>query len=166
MDCVDCPRFAAPSNPDKLEQALYPPFSEILHANVQGMESCIEPFGHITDIESEFAPYIFQLFAALLEANPSGTLPPHYQSLIGPILAPPLWESKGNIPAVVRLLSCIIGRGSQYILENNQLMNTLGIFQKLLSSKANEGYGFDLLEAVIEHFPSYVDFKGFCSKRG
>ncbi|KAL4992880.1 CAS/CSE protein [Aspergillus falconensis] len=130
-------RFAAPSNPDKLEQALYPPFSAVLQADI-----------------AEFVPYIFQLFAALLEANPSGTLPTYYQGLIAPILAPQVWESKGNIPALVRLLSSIIARGSQHILENNQLINTLGIFQKLLSSKTNEGYGFDLLEAVIEHFPS------------
>ncbi|KAL4976506.1 CAS/CSE protein [Aspergillus desertorum] len=130
-------RFAAPSNPDKLEQALYPPFSAVLQADI-----------------AEFVPYIFQLFAVLLEANPSGTLPTYYQGLIAPILAPQVWESKGNIPALVRLLSSIIARGSQHILENNQLINTLGIFQKLLSSKTNEGYGFDLLEAVIEHFPS------------
>ncbi|KAL2871331.1 putative chromosome segregation protein Cse1 [Aspergillus lucknowensis] len=130
-------RFAAPANPDKLEQALYPPMSAVLQGDVQ-----------------EFVPYIFQLFAALLEANPSGTLPSLYQGLIAPILAPQVWESKGNIPALVRLLSSIISRGSQYILENNQLINTLGIFQKLLSSKTNESYGFDLVESVVEHFPS------------
>ncbi|KKK25752.1 hypothetical protein P175DRAFT_0331301 [Aspergillus ochraceoroseus IBT 24754] len=130
-------RFAAPANPDKLEQALYPPFAEILQGDVQ-----------------EFMPYIFQLFAALLEANPSGTLPAYYQNLIAPILMPVMWESKGNIPALVRLLSSIIGRGSQYIIENNQIVPTLGIFQKLLATKANESYGFDLLESVIEYFPS------------
>ncbi|KAJ0425340.1 CAS/CSE protein [Aspergillus carlsbadensis] len=129
-------RYAAPTSPEKLEQALYPPFSAILQGDVQ-----------------EFVPYIFQLFAALLEANPSGTLPPLYQGLIAPILAPQVWESKGNIPALVRLLSSIISRGSQHILENNQLINTLGIFQKLLSSKTNESYGFDLLETVVENFP-------------
>jgi exportin-2 (importin alpha re-exporter) len=99
-------------------------------------------------------PYIFQLFAALLEANPSGTLPDYYQNLVAPILMPVMWESKGNIPALVRLLSSIIARGSQYILENQQLSNVLGIFQKLLSTKANEGYGFDLLESVVAHVPS------------
>ncbi|KAL3472304.1 CAS/CSE protein [Aspergillus californicus] len=130
-------RFAAPTNASKLEEALYPPFSAILQGDIQ-----------------EFIPYIFQLFAALLEANQTGALPVYYQGLIAPILAPQVWELKGNIPALVRLLSSIISRGSQYILENNQLINTLGIFQKLLSSKANESYGFDLLEAVIEHFPS------------
>ncbi|PWY72351.1 Cse1-domain-containing protein [Aspergillus heteromorphus CBS 117.55] len=130
-------RFAAPANPDKLEQALYPPFAEILQGDVQ-----------------EFMPYIFQLFAALLEANPSGSLPDYYQNLIAPILMPVMWESKGNIPALVRLLSGIIPRGSQYIIQNEQIGPILGIFQKLLSTKANEGYGFDLLEAVVTGFPS------------
>ncbi|KNG90193.1 importin-alpha re-exporter [Aspergillus nomiae NRRL 13137] len=129
-------RFAAPANPDKLEQALYPPFAGVLQGDVQ-----------------EFMPYIFQLFAALLEANPSGSLPNYYQNLVAPILMPVMWESKGNIPALVRLLSSIIARGSQFILENQQLSNVLGIFQKLLSTKANESYGFDLLESVVANFP-------------
>ncbi|PYI25671.1 Cse1-domain-containing protein [Aspergillus indologenus CBS 114.80] len=129
-------RFAAPANPEKLEQALYTPFAEILQGDVQ-----------------EFMPYIFQLFAALLEANPSGTLPSYYQNLIGPILMPVMWESKGNIPALVRLLSSIIPRGAEYIMQNDQVAPILGIFQKLLSTKTNEGYGFDLLEAVVTGFP-------------
>ena len=98
-------------------------------------------------------PYIFQLFAALLEANPSGTLPDYYQNLIAPILMPVMWESKGNIPALVRLLSSIISRGSHYIVQSEQIAPILGIFQKLLSTKANEGYGFDLLESVVANFP-------------
>lgn len=101
-------------------------------------------------------PYIFQLFAALLEANPSGTLPDYYQNLIAPILMPVMWESKGNIPALVRLLSSIIHRGSQYIIQNEQIAPVLGIFQKLLSTKTNEGYGFDLLESVVANFPPYA----------
>ncbi|OJJ43812.1 hypothetical protein ASPZODRAFT_73605 [Penicilliopsis zonata CBS 506.65] len=129
-------RFAAPSNPDKLEQTLYPPFAAVLQGDVQ-----------------EFIPYVFQLFAALLEANPSGTLPTYYQNLVAPILMPVMWESKGNIPALVRLLSSIIARGSQFVLENNQIEPILGIFQKLLSTKANESHGFDLLESVIANFP-------------
>lgn len=98
-------------------------------------------------------PYIFQLFAALLEANPSGTLPNYYQNLIAPILMPVMWDSKGNTPALVRLLSSIISRGSQFIIENQQIEPILGIFQKLLSSRVNENYGFDLLESVVANFP-------------
>ncbi|KAJ5778914.1 hypothetical protein N7457_006634 [Penicillium paradoxum] len=129
-------RYAAPANPDKLEQALYAPFAGILQNDVQ-----------------EFIPYVFQLFAALLEANPSATLPTYYQELIGPILMPVMWDSKGNIPALVRLLSSIIPRGSQYIAEHNQIEPILGIFQKLVSTKANESFGFDLLETVVANFP-------------
>ncbi|GAM39819.1 Cse1 homolog [Talaromyces pinophilus] len=130
-------RFAAPANPEKLEQALYAPFAEVLQADVQ-----------------EFMPYVFQLFAALLEANSSATLSEYYQNLIAPILMPVMWESKGNIPALVRLLSAIIPRGAQFISQNNQVEPILGLFQKLLSTKANESHGFDLLESVIGNFPA------------
>ncbi|KAJ5107737.1 hypothetical protein N7456_004412 [Penicillium angulare] len=129
-------RYAAPANPDKLEQALYAPFAGILQGDVQ-----------------EFMPYVFQLFAALLEANSSANLPTYYQELIAPILMPVMWDSRGNIPALVRLLSSIIPRGAQYIIEHNQIEPILGIFQKLVSTKANEGYGFDLLETVVATFP-------------
>ncbi|EEH33570.1 importin alpha re-exporter [Paracoccidioides lutzii Pb01] len=132
-------RFAAPSQPAKLEETLYPPFVAVLQSDVQ-----------------EFAPYVFQLLAALLEANPFGTLPEYYQNLIAPIIAPAMWESKGNVPALVRLLSSIITRGEQSIRTNNQIEPILGIFQKLVSSKASESYGFDLLESVIATFPSSV----------
>ena len=99
-------------------------------------------------------PYVFQLFAALLEANSSATLPEYYQNLIAPILMPVMWESKGNVPALVRLLSAIIPRGAQFISSNNQIEPILGLFQKLLSTKANESHGFDLLESVIGSFPA------------
>ncbi|KAF2146096.1 uncharacterized protein K452DRAFT_263646 [Aplosporella prunicola CBS 121167] len=129
-------KFAAPSQPERLETALYEPFAQILQNDVQ-----------------EFIPYVFQLFAALLESNPSGTLPAYYQSLIQPLLMPVLWESKGNIPALVRLLSAIILRGADVVVANKQVEPILGIFQKLVSTKANESHGFDLLEAVVSAIP-------------
>lgn len=103
---------------------------------------------------TEFIPYVFQLFGALLEANPSGTLPDYYQNLIGPIIMPTMWESRGNVPALVRLLSSIIPRGAEHIIKNNQIEPILGIFQKLASSKTSESYGFDLLETVVSNIPS------------
>ncbi|KAK2751797.1 importin-alpha export receptor [Onygenales sp. PD_40] len=139
-------RFAAPAQPAKLEEALYPPFVAVLQNDVQ-----------------EFVPYVFQLLAALLEANPSATLPESYQSLIGPIIMPTMWESKGNVPALVRLLTSIIPRGAESITKNNQVEPILGIFQKLVSSKTNESFGFDLLESVIANFPSTLLEKYFVS---
>jgi len=130
-------RFVAPTRPEHYEHALYTPFAAILQMDV-----------------AEFSPYVFQLFAALLEANPSGSLPEYYQGLIAPVLVPSLWESKGNVPALVRLLSSIIPRGSNIIVQNNQVEPILGIFQKLVSTKTNETYGFELLESLVAAVPA------------
>lgn len=102
---------------------------------------------------TEFMPYVFQLFAALLEPDPSKALPTEIKQLVGPILAPPVWEQRGNVPALVRLLAAIVPRASQDMIDNNQLALVLGVFQKLVSTKVYEGYGFDLLEAVVVTFP-------------
>lgn len=132
-------RFTAPSAPEKMERTLYVPFAEILQNDVQ-----------------EFIPYVFQLFAALLEANPLGPLSEYYRSLIPPILTPMLWESKGSVPALVRLLSSMVSRGATDMATSNQLEPVLGIFQKLVSSKANESHAFDLLECVVSSFAPTV----------
>ena len=70
-----------------------------------------------------------------------------------PIIQPPLWESRGNVPALVRLLTALIPRGVEHITSQSQIEPILGIFQKLMSSKANEAYAFDLIEAIIDAFP-------------
>jgi exportin-2 (importin alpha re-exporter) len=129
-------RFAASTQQEKLEKALYDPFAAILQEDVQ-----------------EFAPYVFQLFAALLEANPSGTLSEYYKGLIAPILMPSLWESKGNVPALVRLLTAMIPRGAEDIVRDNQVEPILGIYQKLVSTKVHESHSFELIETVISSFP-------------
>ncbi len=97
----------------------------------------------------EFTPYVFQLFAALLEACPQGSLSPYYQALIAPILSPSLWDSRGNVPALARLLASIVPRAGQDIVTNGQLEPILGIFQKLMVKAKTEIYAFDILEAVI-----------------
>ncbi|KAL8897734.1 MAG: hypothetical protein Q9192_002435 [Flavoplaca navasiana] len=133
-------RFAAPRQPEKLENGLYPVFLSILENDVQ-----------------EFIPYVFQLFAALLEANPSGSLTAYYTSLAQPILNPQLWTSKGNIPALVRLVSSLMTRGASQMAENKQLESILGIFQNLIVNKATEIYGFELLESIMANFaPSII----------
>ncbi|CAI6333968.1 unnamed protein product [Periconia digitata] len=129
-------RFAAPKQSSAFESTLYEPFSLILRENVE-----------------EFVPYVFQLFAALLEANPSGGLPDYYRSLFDAIILPTVWESRGNVPALVRLISAMIPRDAQNIIAKNQIEPILGIFQKLVSSKVNESYSFELIECVISSFP-------------
>ncbi len=58
----------------------------------------------------EFHPYVFQIFAQLIELH-SGDLPAFYMSsLFQPLLAPVFWERAGNVPALTRLMQvCITG---------------------------------------------------------
>ncbi|KAF2688443.1 Cse1-domain-containing protein [Lentithecium fluviatile CBS 122367] len=129
-------RFAAPTHSTAFEAKLYEPFSIILSENVE-----------------EFTPYVFQLFAALLEANPAGPLPDYYRSLFEAVILPGAWEARGNVPALSRLLIAMIPREAQNIVARNQVVAILGIFQKLVSSKASETYSFDLIEAIIANIP-------------
>ncbi|KAJ9612191.1 importin-alpha export receptor [Cladophialophora chaetospira] len=134
-------RFTPAAQADALASHLFSPFSTILGNNVE-----------------EFIPYVFQLMAAMLEANPEKPLPTVYVSLIAPILGPSLWDQRGNIPALVRLLSAIIPRAASELVSGNQVQGVLGIFQKLVSTKVNESYGVDLLETAISTFsPSTLE---------
>ena len=51
----------------------------------------------------EFHPYVFQIFAQLIETRPP-PLPPAYMAIFPPLLSPLFWERPGNVPALVRLL--------------------------------------------------------------
>ena len=72
-----------------------------------------------------------------------------------------LWEPRGNVPALVRLLQAITARAAPTILAQGKLEPILGIFQKLISSKLNEAHAFDLLEAIVVNFKAYVTFQAF-----
>ncbi|CDR47565.1 CYFA0S33e00496g1_1 [Cyberlindnera fabianii] len=123
-----------PQNWQGFMSATVPAFLELLGADVQ-----------------EFVPYTFQILAYLLEIAPQGTpLPEPYKQLIQPLLSPSVWEFKGNIPAVTRLLQAIISVDYSGFTDITAL---LGVFQKLISSKLNEYYGFDLLESILFKFP-------------
>ncbi|GAA5958061.1 hypothetical protein JCM21900_003574 [Sporobolomyces salmonicolor] len=133
-------RFITAGNPSTLstfESALFPPFHLILQQDV-----------------SEFTPFVFQILSQLLELHPTTSdMPDSYKVLLPPLLTPTLWESRGNIPALVRLLRAFLSRGAQQIAEAGQITPMLGIFQHLIQSKANDQYGFELLEALLEFIP-------------
>lgn len=96
--------------------------------------------------------YVFQILAQLLESSPAETISDNYKALLGPLLNPPLWETRGNVPACTRLLSAVVPRASQAIIAENQLEAVLGIFQKLLSGKKSELHAFDLLDSIVKSF--------------
>lgn len=129
----------SPATLPEFEAALFPPFQAILQQDV-----------------SEFSPFVFQILSQLLELHAPHDFPDAYKALLPPLLTPTLWEQKGNIPALVRLLRAFLSRGAVAIVEANQLPPMLGVFQHLIASKANDSFGFELLEALFEYVPLCV----------
>lgn len=56
----------------------------------------------------------------------------------------------------MRLLRAFLSRGAGAIVEANQLPPMLGVFQHLIASKANDAFGFELLETLFEYVPLCV----------
>lgn len=130
---------SGPQTVSQLENALLPVFQNVL----------------IEDV-TEFIPYVLQLLSQLVEASGNEPLPDFVVNLIQPCLSPALWDSKGNIPALVRLLRAMIFRGPQIFISNKFVEPVLGIFQKLISSKVNDHFGFDLLDRVFTVFNANI----------
>ncbi|KAK3365874.1 CAS/CSE protein [Lasiosphaeria ovina] len=132
-------RFCSTSSKIKLLDYLLKPFVEILTEDV-----------------SEFVPYVFQIFAALLELDPSTTIPADFKVLIDGVLAPAPWETRGNVPPLARFISAVIPKTKKELLEGQKLEPILTIFQNLLASKKTEQNAFDILEAVTGTFTGDV----------
>lgn len=130
-------RFTVSAQPDSLatfENQLFPPFTAILTQDV-----------------TEFQPYVFQILSQMLELHPPiGGLPEAYSSLLPPILTPVCWENRGNVPALVRLIRAFLAKDSPRIVAQGQLGAMLGIYQKLISTRINEGFALELLETLFE----------------
>jgi exportin-2 (importin alpha re-exporter) len=144
-------RYCAPSNAALFNEKLWGPFHQILVEDVTG-RSRSSMFVNLANMSSEFMQYVFQILAQLLESSPSETISENYKALLGPLLNPTLWETRGNVPACTRLLSAVIPRASQAIQAEGQIAPVLGIFQKLLSGKKSEVLAFDILDSIVKSF--------------
>lgn len=155
-------RYCGASVGNKLEEQLWEPFSFVLKEDVTGT-SCAYPFFVILKKKfvccdqpltlTEFVPYVFQILSALLEASQTKALPDHYRTLIPVVLAPTIWETRGNVPACARFLAAILPKVADAIVAENQVEPVLGIFQRLSSSKKTEQNSIDILEAIVTSLP-------------
>lgn len=102
----------------------------------------------------EFIPYAFQVCSQLLEHHPTTSLPPAYENLLAPLLQSSLWESRGNVPALVRLWKALLVRGGAIIAERGHVQALLGIFQKLITLKSTDIYGVELVGVLFESIPT------------
>ncbi|KAK1760500.1 CAS/CSE protein [Echria macrotheca] len=132
-------RFCSGSAQVHLMNKLWAPFQTILMEDV-----------------SEFVPYVFQIFALLLELNPASDIPGDFKVLLDSILAPGPWETRGNVPPLSRFISAIIPKVTQAIVAEQKLEPILTIFQRLLGGKKTEQNAFDIIEAVVGAFPGPV----------
>ncbi|ORY33698.1 Cse1-domain-containing protein [Naematelia encephala] len=150
-----------PSNP-KFNQYCFESLSALIRFVCEGTPAALPTFENalfgpaqiiLTQDVAEFIPYIFQILAQLLELHPPTELTPQYQALLGPLLSAALWEQRGNIPALVRLWKGLLMRGAPLVASQNQVQGLLGIFQRLIGSKINDVYAFELVQALYEFMP-------------
>ena len=101
---------------------------------------------------AEFIPYVFQILALLLELRSEPSIPDSYMGLFPYLLAPILFERQGNIHPLNRLLQAFIIKGSHQIVSQDKTTALLGVFQKLIASKAYDHEGFLLMQCIVDNF--------------
>ncbi|PAV17971.1 importin alpha re-exporter [Pyrrhoderma noxium] len=133
-------RFTVSASPQSLsvfEQGLFGPFTVILQQDID-----------------QFIPYAFQILSQMLELH-QGELPSEYRSLLPFLLQPASWAQKGSIPGLVRLLKAFLRRDKDQIASSGQFTSVLAVVQqKLIPSKVNDVWGFELLQALIQYIPA------------
>jgi exportin-2 (importin alpha re-exporter) len=155
-------RFIGATAPDSIavfEATLFPPFTEILQKDIDRMSL---NFCHLLDqplsassTVAEYIPYVFQILAQMLTLHRG--VPVDYRALLPFLLTPAMWSQKGSIPGLVALLRAFLARDAAAMVEANQHTPVLGIVQqRLVPSKVNDGWGFELLQSAVLYVPLCV----------
>ena len=129
-----------PAAATDFEAMLMPPFQAVLARDVQ-----------------EFLPYVFQLLAELLALQPgaAGAGPSDgFKQLLAPCLSPALWQRRGCVPALTDLVAAFLHRGAGFVVEAGHVLPVLGLFQRLMTTKNQEQFGFALLNALFVALPA------------
>ena len=114
----------------------------------------------------EYIPYVFQILAQMLSLHTTG-VPTEYRTLLPFLLTPVCWQQKGSIPGLVKLLRAFLARDAQEMVRAGQVERVLAIVQqRLVPSKMNDGWGFELLAGVVQDVDPCVCFRPFSSLRG
>jgi len=132
-------RFGAAADPallDLFQAQLFPAFQVVLSEDVQ-----------------EFHPYVFQIFAQLIELRATPGVQPALMQLFPPLLSPMFWERPGNVPPLVRLIKAYLEKAPGEVAAGGHLEALLGVFQKLLASKALDHEAFVVLAALMVRLP-------------
>jgi exportin-2 (importin alpha re-exporter) len=102
---------------------------------------------------AEYVPYVFQVLAQMLELH-MDDVPAEYRGILPLLLAPAVWQQTGSIPGLVKLLRAFLEKDSKQIVSTGQLTAVLAVVQqRLIPSKMNDTWGFELLQGVIQNIP-------------
>ncbi|KAF8063522.1 CAS/CSE protein [Lyophyllum atratum] len=146
-----------PSNP-RFDQFIFESISGLMRFVVSGNAATLPTFeqtlfGPFTiilqqDID-QYIPYVFQVLAQMLELHKMD-VPEQYRSLLPFLLTPAMWQQKGSIPGLVKLLKAFLVRDSAQMLAAGQVASVLAVVQqRLIPSKLNDAWGFELLHSVV-----------------
>lgn len=81
-------------------------------------------------------------------------IPPDYRGLLPFLLTPAIWQQKGSVPGLVKLLKAFLARDSKQMIATGQVVSILAVIQqRLIPSKLNDTWGFELMQAVIQFVP-------------
>jgi len=82
----------------------------------------------------------------------TGEVPADYRSLLPFLLTPAIWQQKGSVPGLVRLLKAYLSKDSKAMIAGGQVASVLAVVQqRLIPSKMNDVWGIELLQAVYQH---------------
>jgi exportin-2 (importin alpha re-exporter) len=83
-------------------------------------------------------------------------VPAEYRTLLPFLLTPAIWQQKGSVPGLVKLLQAFLAKDSKAMVAAGQLPSVLAVAQqRLIPSKLNDVWGFQLLQAVVQYVPLY-----------
>ncbi|KAF9074712.1 importin alpha re-exporter [Rhodocollybia butyracea] len=154
-----------PSNP-KFDQYIFESLSALMRfvttsspATISTFEGVLfAPFTIIIEQDiDQYVPYVFQLLAQMLELHPSSSsgasspgIPDQFGALLPYLLTPNVWKQQGSIPGLVKLLRAYLARDAVGMIQAGQIAPALAVMQqRLIPSKVNDIYGFELLRAIV-----------------
>lgn len=86
----------------------------------------------------------------MLELHRGGPVPAEYRGLLPILLTPAMWQQKGSIPGLVRLLKAFLAQDHEQMFASGQVASVLAVVQqRLVPSKVNDVWGIELLQAVV-----------------
>lgn len=144
-------------NPSKpyFNHYLFETFALTIRLGNPQAEECLFQFLDIViekDVQ-EFIQYILQLLNLVLQKYSPGNVSPRFVEFFQKAIQPLLWEKPANTKPLVELMHSYIIKMGHQIVAMGKLDAVLGIFQKLIASKATDHEGLALLQTMMIHLP-------------